>query len=80
MEKYYRRYKIIAEPFNPEILSSILWEVDIKGISEEDNFLYVFASYDSKVNCDLIIKQLNKLKTEDLVENFTVKEKIIKNK
>ncbi|MCH7826792.1 MAG: 50S ribosomal protein L11 methyltransferase [Bacteroidetes bacterium] len=80
VEKYFRRYKIIAEPFNPEILSSILWEVDIKGISEEDNFLYVFASYDSKVNCNLIIKQLNKLKTEDLVENFTVKEKIIKNK
>lgn len=80
MEKYYRRYKIIAEPFNPEILSSILWEVDIKGINEGDNFLYVFASYDSKVNCDLIIKQLNKLKAEDLVENFTVKEEIIKNK
>lgn len=80
MEKYFKRYKITAEPFNSEILSSILWEVDIEGISEEENFLYVFTSQDSNVSCDLIIEQLNKLKAENLVENFTVQEEIIQNK
>ena len=80
MEKFFKRYKIEAEPFNPEILSSILWELDIEGINEEEKFLYIFTLQECSVNKGMITDQLNKLKKENLIENFTVQEKIIQNK
>jgi len=80
MKSYFRRYKIQSKPFNPEILSSILWEINIEGIDEKNNFLYVFSSENSNVNKKLIIAQLKKLEKEKLIESFTVEEKIIQNK
>ena len=80
MTKYFKRYKIQSKPFNPEILSSILWELEIQGINEEDDFLFVYALQESSVNKHLIIKQLKKLRAEKLIKSFTVEEEIIQNK
>ncbi|PIW69989.1 MAG: 50S ribosomal protein L11 methyltransferase [Ignavibacteriales bacterium CG12_big_fil_rev_8_21_14_0_65_30_8] len=80
MEKYFKRYKIEAEPFNSDILSSILWELNIDGICEEDNFLFIFTSEKSSINKIVISSQLNKLKKEDLINNFNVEEELIQNK
>ena len=80
MEKYFKRYKIEAEPFNSDILSSILWELNIDGICEEDNFLFIFTSEKSSINKIVISSQLNKLKKEDLINNFNVEEELILNK
>lgn len=80
MEKYFKRYKIEAEPFNPEIISSIIWELEIDGINEEENFLYVFTPEKSKVNKNIITDQLNKLINEKLISNFKIEEELIQNK
>lgn len=80
MEQYFKRYKIEAEPFNPELLSSIIWELEIDGINEEENCLFVFTSEKSEINKDLISNQLNKIKKEDLIKNFNVEEELIQNK
>ncbi len=80
MEKYFKRYKIKAEPFNAEIICSILWELEIEGINEEDDFLFVFATQESNTNKEVISDQLNKLRIECLIKNFNVEEEIIQNK
>jgi len=78
--KTYKEFTITAEPFNPEILSSILWELDITGINEEVNCLKVFAEIDSKINPEKISGLLEKLKIEKLLFNFNVEENILEEK
>ena len=55
--KSYKEFIITAEPFNVEILSSILWELNIDGINEEVNCLKVFAQ-DDNVTVKAIENQL----------------------
>lgn len=76
MKKSYKEYIITAEPFNAEILSSILWELNIDGINEEVNCLKVFAQ-DENVNVGLIENELLQLKENKLLREFTVQENFI---
>ena len=78
--KKYREFTITAEPFNAEILSSILWELEITGINEEVNCLKVFADESTNLNPDIISSFLRKLQNEKLLFNFTVEEKILEEK
>lgn len=78
--KHYKEFTITAEPFNAEILSSILWEIDISGINEEVNCLKVFAVGESDINVEVISKLLKKLQNEKLLFNFTVEENILEEK
>jgi ribosomal protein L11 methyltransferase len=75
--KKYKEYTITAEPFNPEILSSILWELEITGINEEVNCLKVFADENANLNPEIISSFLKKLQNEKLLFNFTVEENIL---
>jgi ribosomal protein L11 methyltransferase len=76
MKKTYKEFIITAEPFNPEILSSILWELNIDGINEEVNCLKVFAQ-DENVTQKSIESELGHLKTNKLVREFMVQENFI---
>ena len=74
--KSYREFIITTEPFNAEILSSILWELNIDGINEEVNCLKVFAQHES-VTTDAIESELNLLKENKLLREFSVQENFI---
>lgn len=74
--KSYREFIITTEPFNSEILSSILWELNIDGINEEVNCLKVFAQHES-VTTDAIESELNLLKENKLLREFSVQENFI---
>ena len=74
--KSYREFIITTEPFNSEILSSILWELNIDGINEEVNCLKVFAQ-DESVTTDAIESELNLLKENKLLREFSVQENFI---
>jgi ribosomal protein L11 methyltransferase len=78
--KKYKEFLITAEPFNPEILSSILWELDITGINEEVNCLRVFTGTESDLNQDRINEQLQKLVAENLLREFRVEESVFEDK
>lgn len=78
--KYYREFLVTAEPFNPEILSSMLWELDITGINEEVGCLKIFTSDDSKLTVDIISAQLEKLKTEKMISDFQIEENLFEEK
>ena len=76
MNKSYKEYIITAEPFNVEILSSILWELNIDGINEEVNCLKVFAQ-DELVTIQSIENELHHLQENKLLREFSVQENFI---
>ena len=78
--KKYKEFTITAEPFNSEILSSILWELEITGINEEVGCLKVFAEEDSNLTPEKISSFLKKLQNEKLLFNFTVEENVLEEK
>jgi len=76
MKKSYKEFIITAEPFNVEILSSILWQLNIDGINEEVNCLKVFAQ-DENVTVNAIETELLHLKENKLLREFSVQENYI---
>ena len=76
MNKSYKEYIITAEPFNVEILSSILWELNIDGINEEVNCIKVCAQ-DEGVTIKSIEKELLHLKENNLLREFSVQENYV---
>lgn len=76
MKKSYKEFIITAEPFNVEILSSILWELNIDGINEEVNCLKVFAQ-DKLVTVEAVENELLHLKENNLLREYSVQENFI---
>lgn len=76
MNKSYKEFIITAEPFNAEILSSILWELNIDGINEEVNCLKAFAQ-DKNVTVQAIEDELSHLKENNLLRQYSVQENFI---
>ncbi len=76
MMKSYKEFIITAEPFNTEVLSSILWELNIDGINEEVNCLKVF-SQDENVTQQTIEETLLLLKENKLIREFSVQENFV---
>jgi ribosomal protein L11 methyltransferase len=76
MNKSYKEYIITAEPFNAELISSILWELNIDGINEEVNCLKVFAQNES-VTKKAIENQLLHLRENKLLREYAVQENFI---
>ncbi len=78
--KHYKEFTITSEPFNPEILSGILWELNISGINEEANCLKVFCDGNSKIDTEKISSLLEKLKDEKILFSFNIAENILEDK
>ncbi len=74
------KFLVKTEPFNPELLSGILWDLEILGIEENDNFLSVYVKKSSHIKKETIEKSLEKLKSENVIENFLVSEEEVENK
>ena len=79
MSNYYKEFLITAEPFNSEIISSILWNLDIMGINEEVNCLKVFSS-NLNLSVDDVEFELKKLIENNLLRNFEVQENLLNSK
>ena len=80
MSATYKQVTIKSSPFLPELLSSLLWELDILGITEEENSLKLFVDGESKINTKTISDTLQKLVDQDLLQSFSLKEEIIQSK
>lgn len=76
MNKSYKEFLITAEPLNIEILSSVLWELNIDGISEEINCIKVFT-HDQSINESIINDALEQLKKNNLIRNYEVQENVL---
>ncbi|HZW37956.1 MAG TPA: 50S ribosomal protein L11 methyltransferase [Ignavibacteriaceae bacterium] len=72
--EFYKEFIVTAEPFVPDLISSLIWELEIEGINEEVNCLKVFTSGDSKLNKNDIAFVLDKLKEQKLLFNYSIEE------
>jgi ribosomal protein L11 methyltransferase len=77
--KKYKEFTITAEPFNSEILSSVLWEFDISGLNEEVNCMKVFTS-NLGLSINDISQGLQRLKDEKLIFNYSIEENVLEEK
>ncbi|NLT50908.1 MAG: 50S ribosomal protein L11 methyltransferase [Ignavibacteria bacterium] len=78
--KKYKEFKIILEPFEPEIVTGLLWDLEITGINEEKDFLVVFADEKSSTGTKGIESILSKLQKEKILRSFSVSESLLEDK
>ena len=76
----YTVFKISSKPFLPDLISGIMWEFEINGISEEENHLLVFVNEDSQVDTTLISKEMEKLKDVEIIKSYSVQAEILEDK
>ena len=70
--KKYKVFKISSKPFLPDVLSGLLWELDISGVTENDDIVTAFAAEHSQVNEEMIGVLLEKLVEQNVIEEFSV--------
>jgi len=69
-------YKIFTKPFDPELISGIIWDFDITGLLEDDDHISVFTSGNSTDTEAEFNVALNKLRTDKLIESFRIEKEI----
>jgi ribosomal protein L11 methyltransferase len=74
--KKYIAFRIHSVPFQPDLISGLLWELDITGINEEEDYLIAYADDGSKINDDAISGLLNNLKSQNIIESFSVSSEV----
>ncbi len=78
--KYFREYTVTTDPFLPEIVSGLLWDLETNGIVEEANFLRVYANDDNSVTKQLLEQKLGKLLEQKMISAFSVTEHTFEDK
>ncbi|MGB5288090.1 MAG: 50S ribosomal protein L11 methyltransferase, partial [Ignavibacteriaceae bacterium] len=78
--KNFFAYKIYTKPFDPELISGIMWEYEITGLLENDDNVIIFTSDVSSSNEEQFNAALMKLKNEKLIESFRIEKEILENK
>lgn len=78
--KTYKEFLITAVPFNVEILSGLLWQLDIDGINETEHGLSAFVNsskYISRIDFENI---LNEMISQKLIDSFSIQEETLEDK
>ncbi|MBT8380528.1 MAG: 50S ribosomal protein L11 methyltransferase [Ignavibacteria bacterium] len=78
--KKYITFQIYFHPFIPELITGVLWEFNLLGIIEEDDHIKIFLPDGSHLDESKIKTELEKLRKENLIKSFSVKEEILKDK
>lgn len=78
--KTYKEIKIKTEPFDAEIISGFLWQFDIDGINEFDDYLIVFISEDKNVSLDQIYLLMNKLIEDKFINKYDIETQTLEEK
>ena len=76
----YKQYEIVSKPFNVDLLSGLLWELDILGINENDNSLIITTNIESDIDLERVRDLLSTVVTENLIESFEVSESLLESK
>ena len=79
MNKTYKEFHIRTTPFIPEIISGLLWELNISGLSEEDDLIKIFSS-ENELTEERIKTLLEKLVDEKIIDGFSIAEYDLENK
>lgn len=79
-EKNFNVFRITTAPFRPELVSGVLWELELDGITEEENFMLVYSSEEKKVTKEKIELILNGLIEEEIIQNYSIEQETLENK
>lgn len=72
--KTYKEFKISAVPFKADLLSGMLWQLDIDGINEFDNYLSAFVGEAKQTDRQDIEDILQHMISENLISSFQIEE------
>jgi ribosomal protein L11 methyltransferase len=78
--KNFFAYKIFCHPFDPDMISGVMWDFDITGLLEDDDHITIFISENSSTTEVQISNALNKLKQEMLIKSFRLEKEILEDK
>jgi ribosomal protein L11 methyltransferase len=78
--KTYKQFKIFTNPVNVDLVSGLLWQLNIDGINELDSGLMVFAGEAKNVFRDDIEKILRHMVSEKHITSFTIEEETLEDK
>jgi len=78
--KKHKQFNISTTPFNSDILSGLLWQLEIEGITENENSLSIFANEASGVSVIQVGDLLTSLKEEGMIKSFSVDETFVEEK
>lgn len=76
MKKFFL-YKIFTKPFNPDLISGIMWQFDITGLLEDDDHITVFTSGNSRDTEVQFNEAMMKLKDDKAIESFKIEKEIL---
>ena len=79
-EKNFNVFRITSTPFRPELMSGLLWELDLEGITEEDNSILVYTDEGINITSEKIEQLLNGLVNEGFLEKFIIEKNTVENK
>jgi len=80
MEKQYVNYKIFTKPFNPELITGILWQFNLRGLIEEEDKVVIYLNDDALISESILESGLEKLKKENLIESYLIEKGILEDK
>ncbi|MBI5730056.1 MAG: 50S ribosomal protein L11 methyltransferase [Ignavibacteriales bacterium] len=78
--KTYKKFLITSEPSNNDLVSGLLWQLDIDGINETENGIVVFADSSKNITRDDIGNILKEMISERLIESFYIFEETLEDK
>jgi ribosomal protein L11 methyltransferase len=78
--KNYTEFKISTDPFNPELISGLMWQLDIEGINETDDSIVVSADSSKRISREQIGDLLRLLVAENLIRSFDIAEESFEDK
>jgi ribosomal protein L11 methyltransferase len=78
MTKQFVFYKIFTKPFNPDLVTGILWQFKLQGIIEEKSNIKIYLGENTQIAESEIKMELEKLIKENLIESFSMEKGILK--
>lgn len=78
--KTFKKFIITTEPTNNDLVSGLLWQLDIDGINETDNAVVVFVNSSKNISREDIGNILKEMIDEKLIESFYIREETLEDK
>lgn len=78
--KTYKEIKITTVPFDVETVTGMLWQLDIDGINEFDDYITVFISESKNTSREDVEGILQQLVNENFIESFQTEEQTLEEK
>ncbi|MEG8946638.1 50S ribosomal protein L11 methyltransferase [Rosettibacter firmus] len=78
--KNFKQFTITTIPKNFEIISGLLWQLDLNGINETENELIIFIDETKNISLKEIKEILEEAKKNNLIESYQISEDILEDK